>query len=59
MRHVTRKGLMTVAAATGVLAAAGGTAHATGAGAHGRAGYGRSVRRGCAGVHGVEHGEIR
>ncbi|MET8578807.1 chaplin family protein [Streptomyces sp. NPDC005012] len=28
MRHVTRKGLMTVAAATGVIAAAGGQAHA-------------------------------
>ena len=28
MRQVTRKGLMTVAAATGVLAAAGGYAHA-------------------------------
>jgi hypothetical protein len=28
MRHVTRKGLMTVAAATGVIAAAGGHAHA-------------------------------
>ena len=28
MRHVTRKGLMTVAAATGVIAAAGGYAHA-------------------------------
>ncbi|MFF8033400.1 chaplin, partial [Streptomyces sp. NPDC016626] len=28
MRQVTRKGLMTMAAATGVLAAAGGTAHA-------------------------------
>ncbi|GHH18709.1 chaplin [Streptomyces lanatus] len=35
MRQITRKGLMTVAAATGVIAAAGGTAHATGAGAHG------------------------
>ena len=35
MRQVTRKGLMTVAAATGVLAAAGGAAHATGSGAHG------------------------
>ncbi|MEG3629268.1 chaplin [Streptomyces poriticola] len=34
MRQVTRKGLMTVAAATGVIAAAGGTAHA-GSGAHG------------------------
>ncbi|GAB2855814.1 LAXTG-anchored chaplin ChpC [Streptomyces deserti] len=30
MRQVTRKGLMTVAAATGVIAAAGGSAHATG-----------------------------
>ena len=28
MRQVTRKGLMTVAAATGVIAAAGGAAHA-------------------------------
>lgn len=37
MRQVTRKGLMTVAAATGVLAAVGGTAHATGAGANGAA----------------------
>jgi hypothetical protein len=36
MRHVTRKGLMTVAAATGVIAAAGGQAHAD-AGAGGSA----------------------
>ena len=36
MRQVTRKGLMTVAAATGVLAAAGGYAHAD-SGAHGSA----------------------
>ncbi|MGI5374206.1 chaplin family protein [Streptomyces sp. CA-251387] len=35
MRQVTRKGLMTVAAATGVLAAASGAAHATGSGASG------------------------
>ncbi|MGN9757127.1 chaplin family protein [Streptomyces sp. SD31] len=35
MRQVTRKGLMTVAAATGVIAAAGGAAHATGSGADG------------------------
>ncbi|MBQ1098154.1 DUF320 domain-containing protein [Streptomyces sp. b94] len=34
MRQVTRKGLMTMAAATGVIAAAGGTAHAD-SGAHG------------------------
>ncbi|CAL9630607.1 LAXTG-anchored chaplin ChpC [Streptomyces sp. enrichment culture] len=34
MRQVTRKGLMTMAAATGVLAAAGGAAHAD-SGAHG------------------------
>ncbi|GAA1416080.1 LAXTG-anchored chaplin ChpC [Streptomyces thermospinosisporus] len=36
MRQVTRKGLMTVAAATGVIAAAGGAAHAD-SGAHGTA----------------------
>ncbi|MFJ8546753.1 chaplin family protein [Streptomyces sp. NPDC093586] len=36
MRQVTRKGLMTVAAATGVLAAVGGAAHAD-SGAHGSA----------------------
>ncbi|NEY31778.1 DUF320 domain-containing protein [Streptomyces sp. PRKS01-65] len=36
MRQVTRKGLMTMAAATGVLAAAGGAAHAD-SGAHGSA----------------------
>ncbi|MEV5886473.1 chaplin family protein [Streptomyces sp. NPDC052020] len=36
MRQVTRKGLMTMAAATGVLAAAGGAAHAD-SGAHGAA----------------------
>jgi hypothetical protein len=35
MRQVTRKGLMTVAAATGIVAAAGGAAHATGSGAYG------------------------
>ncbi|MDF3142642.1 MULTISPECIES: chaplin family protein [unclassified Streptomyces] len=35
MRQVTRKGLMTMAAATGVIAAAGGAAHATGSGADG------------------------
>jgi hypothetical protein len=35
MRQVTRKGLMTVAAATGVIAAAGSAAHATGSGASG------------------------
>ncbi|CAM5490082.1 Chaplin OS=Streptomyces tendae OX=1932 GN=GUR47_08890 PE=4 SV=1 [Streptomyces tendae] len=34
MRQVTRKGLMTMAAATGVIAAAGGAAHAD-SGAHG------------------------
>ncbi|MCT7352455.1 chaplin family protein [Streptomyces sp. 15-116A] len=36
MRQVTRKGLMTMAAATGVIAAAGGAAHAD-SGAHGTA----------------------
>ncbi|MFE9775408.1 chaplin, partial [Streptomyces sp. NPDC005931] len=36
MRQVARKGLMTMAAATGVLAAAGGAAHAA-SGAHGAA----------------------
>ncbi|MGQ4445226.1 LAXTG-anchored chaplin ChpC, partial [Streptomyces violaceoruber] len=34
MRQATRKGLMTMAAATGVIAAAGGAAHAD-SGAHG------------------------
>ncbi|HLL35263.1 MAG TPA: chaplin [Streptomyces sp.] len=37
MRQATRKGLMTVAAATGVIAAAGGQAHAHSAGASGSA----------------------
>ncbi|MFJ3335858.1 chaplin [Streptomyces sp. NPDC086766] len=45
MRQVTRKGLMTVAAATGVLAAAGGYAHAD-AGASGAASHSPGVLSG-------------
>ncbi|GAA3773861.1 chaplin [Streptomyces chiangmaiensis] len=45
MRQVTRKGLMTVAAATGVLAVTGGYAHAD-SGAHGSAGNSPGVLSG-------------
>ena len=46
MRQVTRKGLMTVAAATGVIAAAVGAAHATGSGAHGSTSHSPGVLSG-------------